>query len=102
MVPGVRVAGAHAQNPPARRVTMDVEERRLSGLTVRIDRRICVGFETCIDVAPELFVLDEEGIATFASDPGGVLAELVLESCGSCPVDALEVVSGSGERVIPE
>ncbi len=80
---------------------MDSEELQISKLTVRIDRLICVSFETCVEVAPELFQLDEEGIAIFTTDAASAAAELVLESCGSCPVDALQVVDESGKQVVP-
>ena len=70
---------------------MDSEECRVAGMTVRIDRLLCVGFETCIEVAPDLFDLDEEGIAVFRENIDGVNREDVLGSCRSCPVDALEV-----------
>lgn len=80
---------------------MDAEELRVVDLTVRIDRLLCVGFETCVDVAPDLFQLDEEGIAAFHPNPAGVGVDLVLEACRSCPVDALEVFDASGRRLVP-
>ncbi len=51
---------------------MDIEERQVAGLMVKIDRLICVGFETCVEVAPDLFQMDEEGIAIFTSDTNEV------------------------------
>ncbi len=80
---------------------MDSEELRISKLTVRIDRLICVSFETCVEVAPDLFRLDEEGIATFHADAAGAGAEVVMESCESCPVDALQVLDESGNQLVP-
>ena len=80
---------------------MDAEERQVAGLTVKIDRLICVGFETCMDVAPELFRMDDEGIATFTPEPDGVETETVLEACRECPVDALVVLDGTGDQVHP-
>ena len=70
---------------------MDIEERQVAGLVVKIDRLICVGFETCVEVAPDLFQMDEEGIAIFTSDTNEVDKETVLEACKECPVDAMEV-----------
>lgn len=80
---------------------MDAEELRVVDLTVRIDRLLCVGFETCVDVAPGLFRLDEEGIAAFHPNAAGIGADVVLEACRSCPVDALEVFDASGRRLVP-
>jgi ferredoxin len=42
-----------------------IEERTVAGLLVRIDRRLCVAFETCIDVAPDVFRFDATGVVTF-------------------------------------
>ena len=80
---------------------MDSDELRIGHLTVRIDRLLCVGFETCAQVAPALFRLDDEGIAVFQPEAGLVPEELVLESCRSCPVDAIEVFDASGSQLVP-
>ncbi len=80
---------------------MDPQERHVAGLRVRIDRLLCVGFEDCIEVAPDLFELDDEGIAVFLGDIDGVDRDSVLASCMSCPVDALEVFDESGSKVVP-
>ena len=68
---------------------------------VKIDRLICVGFETCVEVAPDLFQMDEEGIAIFTSDRNDVDKEMVLEACKECPVDALVVLDASGNQLHP-
>ncbi|MEC7833853.1 MAG: ferredoxin [Gemmatimonadota bacterium] len=80
---------------------MDIEEHQVAGLTVKIDRLICVGFETCVEVAPDLFEMDEEGIAIFTSDTSEVDKETVLEACKECPVDALVVLDASGNQLHP-
>jgi ferredoxin len=68
---------------------------------VKIDRLICVGFETCVEVAPDLFQVDEEGIAIFTSNTNEVDKETVLEACKECPVDALVVLDASGNQLHP-
>ena len=80
---------------------MDSEELSVAHLTVRIDRLICVGFETCAQVAPDFFRLDDDGIAVFQTGASMVSADLVLEACRSCPVEALEVFDASGNRLVP-
>ena len=80
---------------------MDIEERQVAGLVVKIARLICVGFETCVEVAPDLFQMDEEGIAIFTSDTNEVDKETVLEACKECPVDALVVLDASGNQLHP-
>lgn len=80
---------------------MGSEERQVANLTVRIDRMLCVGFETCAELAPDLFRLDDDGIAVFQPNATGASKDLVLEACRSCPVDALEAFDASGNRLVP-
>lgn len=80
---------------------MDIEESQVAGLMVKIDRLICVGFESCVEVAPDLFQMDEEGIAIFTSNTNEVDKETVLEACKECPVDALVVLDASGNQLHP-
>ena len=54
-----------------------------------IDRALCSSFGSCADLAPAVFALDGEGIATArvgeTSDPGAI------EAAGSCPMGAIAV-----------
>jgi len=79
----------------------DFEERTLDGLTIRVDRLLCVGFGDCIEVAPEAFEFDDDGIATFKEDADEVARERLLQACERCPVDALLVFDAGGRQVIP-
>lgn len=78
----------------------DVVERRLAGVTVRIDRLLCVGFGDCIDEAPDSFEFDDEGIAAFRGESTAD-RELLVRACASCPVDALTVVDDAGRQLAP-
>ncbi len=78
-----------------------VVERRVAGLTVRIDRHLCVGFGDCVDEAPESFELDGEGIVVFREDPDAAGRERLIRACESCPVDALSVLDDDGRRLAP-
>jgi len=78
-------------------------QRQVFGdLAVEIDRTLCVGFGDCIDVGPELFELDDDGVVRFRSDAGAaqVARERLLAACDVCPVDALTVIEG-GIRIAP-
>ena len=79
----------------------EVDERTVGELTVKIDRLICVGFGDCMDVSPEAFELDDEGIAVFRPGVEGVAAEELVEACESCPVDALAVFDAQGVQIVP-
>ena len=45
--------------------------------------------------------MDDEGIAVFHPNADTVAAERILSACRVCPVDALEVLDASGERIVP-
>lgn len=77
------------------------QERSVAGLTVRIDRNLCVGFGDCIDPAPRAFVFDDEGIVTFLDSAGETPREQLVEACEACPVDALTLLDGDGKRLVP-
>ena len=78
-----------------------VEERRVHGLRVVIDRDQCVGFGDCVKEAPEGFKLDEETVAVFVA-PEAVERERLLRACDACPVDAITVYDGTGSQIIPK
>jgi ferredoxin len=78
----------------------DFEERVVSGLRVRIDRTLCVGFGDCVKESPEAFALDEESVVIFAT-PDSVAREALLRACASCPVDALTVWGEDGQQLVP-
>lgn len=69
-------------------------------LKIEIDTDLCVGFGDCVDVAPEAFELDEDGIA-FLTAPDSVDRGTLLDACRSCPVDAIIARGGEGDVVAP-
>lgn len=76
-------------------------ERRIAGLTVRIDESLCVGFGDCVQEAEELFALDGDGVVEFRDEAGTADAARVLDACRACPVDALTVLDASGRQMVP-
>jgi ferredoxin len=78
-----------------------IVERRVAGLTVRIDRLLCVGFGDCIDEAPESFELDAEGVVVFRERPDVAGRERIVRACAACPVDALTVLDEGGRQIAP-
>ncbi len=81
-------------------MTQEVAERRVHGLTIRIDATLCVSFGDCVDAAPEAFELDGQGIVTFVAPEKPERARL-LEACAACPVDALAVCDADGRQLVP-
>jgi ferredoxin len=79
----------------------DFEERRVGGVTVRIDRTICIGTANCAKVAPELFVLDDDKIITFREPAVEIEPDRAVEACRVCPVDALAAFDADGRQLVP-
>jgi len=78
-----------------------IQEREIHGLTVRIDRLLCVGFGDCIEQAPEAFEFDDEGIVVFREGADAVQIDQLILACDICPVDALTVIDATGEQLAP-
>ena len=74
-------------------------ERELHGLRVVIDRDLCVGFGDCVTEAPDVFDLDDDGVAVFTT-PEMASKTRLLDACASCPVDAITVYE-EGVAIIP-
>jgi ferredoxin len=57
---------------------------------IAIDRSLCSGYGTCIDLAPTLFELDDTGTAVMrvgeSDDPA------VLDAAAACPMAAITIV----------
>ena len=79
----------------------NISESRFVGLTIRIERDLCVGFGDCIDAAPDFFEFDEEGIVAFKEGNPEVDREGLLNACSSCPVDALTALAEDGTQLVP-
>lgn len=77
----------------------EIDERRIGGLRVLIDRLLCVGFGDCMEPPPALFELDAEGIARFKDDMEDVSRDHLLDACRACPVDAIAVLDGDTQIV---
>ena len=80
----------------------DPQKRVIAGLTVIIDRAICVGFEDCIQASPpDALVLDEDGVAAFTPAADAMTRAQVLAAARACPVDAIAVLE-NGHQIDPK
>ena len=79
----------------------DFVEQKIGDLTVRIDRGLCIASTNCINVAGEIFELDDEGIVAFRDDAQEITREMLIDGCASCPVDALIVIDADGKQIVP-
>lgn len=76
-------------------------EKKISGLSVKIDRTTCIASENCITAAPELFGLDNDRICEFKEINDGIEQEKIVEACSVCPVNALSVFDSDGNKLVP-
>jgi ferredoxin len=79
----------------------DYREREISGKTVGIDRTLCIGSGNCTNLAPEIFVIDEENIVAFQDETPDIDADRLEEATAICPVDALFLTDEEGNQVVP-
>lgn len=79
----------------------DHPERTVNGMTVRIDRALCIGSGNCTNLAPELFVLGSDNIVAFKDDAPDIDTGRLEEATAICPVDALILEDEEGEQIVP-
>jgi len=74
---------------------------KVRGLTVKIDRDLCIGSGTCTAIASKTFGLDEHGKAVILDTAGEDTDEQAIEAAKSCPVLAIIIENEKGERIFP-
>lgn len=79
----------------------DHREHEIGDKTVRIDRTLCIGSGNCTNLAPEVFVLQQDNIVDFEDDIPAINEDEVVEAASVCPVDALIVEDEDGEQIVP-
>ena len=55
-----------------------------------IDRSLCSGYGACIDVAPNLFELDDTGTAVVRTVE--TADQTVLDAAAACPMAAISII----------
>lgn len=63
---------------------------------LEIDRSLCSGFSSCVDSAPELFRLGDDGIAVAVVDESD--APAALDAARACPMGAILVLDEQGRE----
>jgi ferredoxin len=57
-------------------------------MKVRVDRELCRGVAACVATAPEVFQLDDKGVAVVIH-PRGVTDDQLWKAAESCPFNAI-------------
>jgi ferredoxin len=67
---------------------------------IEVDRDLCIGAESCVIVAPDVFEMDDENKAVLKSGHGAD-DQTILMSAQSCPVAAILLFDEEGNQVYP-
>ena len=68
--------------------------------TIKYDRSKCIGAGNCVDIAPETWELDSDGIAKAKlTEFEEKDLEKNVKAAKSCPTHAIEIVDESGKKV---
>jgi len=65
---------------------------------IEIDRSLCSGFGSCVELAPDLIELDASGLAALRS--GETDDPAALEAAESCPMGAISVFERESEAQV--
>ncbi len=66
-------------------------------LEIKIDREACMGSGNCSFWAPDVFDLDDDGVA-IVLDPDAAPEEKILLAAQGCPTQAISVLK-DGEKI---
>ncbi len=67
---------------------------------IEVDRELCIGAATCIDLTGDVFELDGENKAV-VTNPKGADDATILAAAQSCPTKAIKVFDEEGNQIYP-
>lgn len=81
-------------------------------MKVRVEREKCISASSCVAILPEVFELDDEGIAiikkevvnpdgTIRIDEVKVTKQTLLDAAKSCPTEAIIIEDDDGKKIYP-
>lgn len=76
-------------------------EKTIHGITVKVDRTLCIGSGNCVNIAPEFFELDEHNLSSILENPQKIDKQKIIEACEVCPTNALIVINDMGVQLVP-
>ena len=66
-------------------------------IEIDVDRDLCIGSATCVRLAPGVFALDDDEIAT-VQDANAVGADALRLAAGACPTSAITLGGEPGDE----
>ena len=82
--------------PATASLTAMTELSALNRIRIEVDRDLCIGSGDCVDSAPDVFCLDDEGKAIVLDQDAAPVAE-VVDAARNCPVTAIFVIGEDGD-----
>ena len=67
---------------------------------IKIDRDLCIGASVCIDIAPDVFELDDQQKAVVVDINAAPEAQL-REAAEGCPMLAIILLDKNGKQLFP-
>ena len=68
-------------------------------MRVTVDLKLCQGYANCVDAAPAVFDIADNGLAAvLVEEPGPELADSVREATRLCPVQAVVLESADEQE----
>lgn len=67
---------------------------------IEVKRDLCIGAQTCVALAPDVFEMDAENKAV-VKNPKGNDDETILMAARSCPVLAIFIYDEKGNQIFP-
>jgi len=74
----------------------------VNSMKITIDRDLCIGAATCLAIAPEVFVLDNEAKAVILSTADNADDATILDAARGCPTAAITLEDKDGQKVYPK
>lgn len=68
-------------------------------MKVEVDRGLCAGYMNCVELAPGVFDLDDDGIAV-VTDSTGASDDVIVAAARACPLRAVRVWADDGAQVV--
>ena len=65
---------------------------------IHVDRDLCSGLRSCVDIDPESFALGADGVAVALTDTTG--RDAAVEAARSCPMGAIRVLDDAGSQLV--
>lgn len=81
---------------PAATLARVTELSAVNRIHIQVDRDLCIGSGDCVDSAPDVFALDDEGKAVVLNADAAMVDD-VVDAARNCPVTAIFVVGEDGD-----